>query len=456
MTTLSETTTLGQTPATPPVTATVPVVTPPASQTTATPPVTATPPATTASPNDTPQLDVPQSVDPLLVTILSWPRKHNSFQELQFCKWLREKIIEAGFSPAVRTEGCISVEVPYPDDGRPGPKAKPTTLFSSHVDTVDWELNGKPGDSTLDIRNKKLVYDPIFGHITLDKDSPFACLGADDGAGVWIMLRMIMAKVPGTYLFHRGEECGGIGSKAMAIKEKTWLENFDCAVAFDRANDFEVITHQRGHTECASNKFAAALAAELNARLPEGTGRYTTSTRGVYTDTYEYRTIIAECVNIGVGYEGQHNKGEMLDYAHCAALMDACCAAKWDSLPIDRDPTKAAPAYSYSGYHGRSSWPGSSQGPGSLFDHLDSMPGKATKKKKKVKPTPQNPFPNMELDDESQDLAEMSMMAMYDYIERATPSELVGALIDLRVRYRRAVAEVAEYRRLIKDLNGEH
>lgn len=321
------------------------------------------------------QLDIPETVDPLLVTILSWPRSHGSLAELAFCEWLTKSLCDLGHTVTKWEEGSMFVDVLHPGGKRA------TTLFSCHVDTVDGFVKQEdPADPTK-ITRKKLTYDSNFGHITLDKDSVGGCLGADDGAGVWVMLNMIAAGVPGGYLFHRGEECGGISAKANARKREALLKRFDAAVAFDRPRCNEIITHQGG-TECASNKYALALAAALNKHGFE----YKPSTTGVYTDTKEYRRIIAECINIGVGYEQQHGRGEFQDYAHLKALTEAACNIDWEALPVDRDPSKPDPVFS--GYGGRGAY-GYPSGNSELWDdddHAFGYQGKAAANTKAKKP----------------------------------------------------------------------
>lgn len=321
------------------------------------------------------QLDIPETVDPLLVTILSWPRSHGSLAELAFCEWLTKSLVDLGYVVTKWEEGSMFVDVLHPGGKRA------TTLFSCHVDTVDGFVKQEdPADPTK-ITRKKLTYDSNFGHITLDKDSVGGCLGADDGAGVWVMLNMIAAGVPGGYLFHRGEECGGVSAKANARKREALLKRFDAAVAFDRPRCNEIITHQGG-TECASNKYAQALAAALNKHGFE----YKPSTTGVYTDTKEYRRIIAECINIGVGYEQQHCRGEFQDYAHLKALTEAACTIDWEALPVDRDPSKPDPVFS--GYGGRGAY-GYPSGNIELWDdddHAFGYQGKAAANTKAKKP----------------------------------------------------------------------
>lgn len=279
---------------------------------------------TTTSPNVLgAQHPIPETVDPLLVEILSRPREHNSITELDFKSWLITKLNELGHKPTLKSEGAIHVEIRLPG-GQP-----PSTLFSCHIDTVDRGVVTETSRKTLD-------YDANFGIIMLGKDNKVgSCLGADDGAGVWILLKMIEAKVPGGYIFNRGEELGGISAKAIARNDGDWLAQYQVAVAFDRPRTNEVITHQRGRRTC-SDKFGAALVKALNVSNPEFD--YETSDTGVYTDTADFAGVIPECTNIGVGYTSQHGTSEVQDYAHLHALMQSCLKINWESLPADRDP----------------------------------------------------------------------------------------------------------------------
>ena len=155
-------------------------------------------------------------MDKLLETILTSKRAHNSPGELAFLQWRHNTTKDMGYEPKAMAEGCIVVE------------NKPNkVLFSCHVDTVH-QTSICQGDK------QALFYDAGLGHVFL-ADKKEGCLGADDGAGVYILLRMLENKVPGTYIFHRGEERGGIGANAMALKHKDWLTQFEQCVAFDRA-----------------------------------------------------------------------------------------------------------------------------------------------------------------------------------------------------------------------------
>lgn len=141
------------------------------------------------------------------------------------------------------------------------------------------------------------------------------CLGADDTAGVWLAIEMIKSAVPGLYVFHYGEEIGGVGSASIVRDAPELFDGIDYAIALDRAGSADVITHQAGDRSC-SDRFALSLAGQL----PSG---YAPCDRGVYTDTAEYVGIIRECSNISVGYYAQHTPDERLDFAHLDLLRMA-------------------------------------------------------------------------------------------------------------------------------------
>lgn len=211
----------------------------------------------------------------------------------------------------------------------------PRILWSSHTDTVH----------RTDGRQMVVIDDKGIMRLAEPKGEA-ECLGADDGAGVWLMMQMARARVPGLYIFHYGEERGCIGSKAIAEHDPGVLEHIDFAIAFDRCGTKDIITSQM-MGRCCSDAFARSLAAALNMghRLADG----------VYTDTASYVDLVPECTNVSVGYQGEHSAGETLDTVYLQQLLDAILVADFSTLKCERDP--AAPsdedlsAY-YSRYYG--------------------------------------------------------------------------------------------------------
>jgi hypothetical protein len=173
-------------------------------------------------------------------------------------------------------------------------------LWSSHTDTVHSQSG----------RQEVLATDDGFAYVP-NSD----CLGADCTTGVWIMMEMIRAKVPGLYIFHRAEETGGGGSSHIAAKTPHLLKGIDYAIAFDRKDVGSVITHQFG-TRCASDAFAASFAAVVDLPMKADDG-------GTFTDTANYTDLIGECTNVSVGYYKQHTRQEYQDLEFAMALRDA-------------------------------------------------------------------------------------------------------------------------------------
>jgi hypothetical protein len=191
----------------------------------------------------------------------------------------------------------------------------PEILWSCHTDSV----HNSEGQ-------QKITLDGNF--IKLDPKSKSSCLGADDGAGVFIMANMIKAKMPGRYIFHFGEERGCIGSNAIVKETPEVLKGIKAAIAFDRRNTNEVLTHQ--HVRTASDAFAKSVAAQLPGYKP--------SDKGILTDTKVYRKIVPECSNISVGYYNEHSKDERLDVVHLLRLRDAVLKIDPSKFVIARDP----------------------------------------------------------------------------------------------------------------------
>ncbi|WP_343211794.1 M28 family peptidase [Aquisediminimonas sediminicola] len=205
--------------------------------------------------------------------------------------------------------------------------SQPSILWSCHVDTV--AAKGGPQSVCVDAH----------GIAALSDRKPGRSLGADDGVGVWLMLEMIEAGIPGLYVFHRGEEKGCLGSRWIVKNTPNVLNGIEAAIAFDRAGNRDIITHQSYGRTC-SDEFALSLAIELN---NQGTGLdMMPDDTGVYTDTNEYAHCIPECTNVSVGYLSNHGPNETCDLNHCARLLDAVLTMDMSELVIARDPIAQA------------------------------------------------------------------------------------------------------------------
>ena len=242
---------------------------------------------------------------------LSLKRPHRSTTNEDFTLWLAE-MLSPDVCERAFLDGCnnLHIDTRVNDSNR--------TLFVAHVDTVhkDEGIN-------------KIKKTPTHWH------ADGAQLGADDGAGVAMLMHLIDSGVPAYYIFTQGEECGGIGAKFVADNFQDLLGEFDRAIAFDRKNIDSVITHQ-GYGRCCSDEFGTALAHALN---EDDRLMYSTDDTGVYTDTAEFTDIIPECTNVSVGYYSEHTLNECLDIIHFQTLADQVVKIDWDMLPTERDPS---------------------------------------------------------------------------------------------------------------------
>jgi len=195
---------------------------------------------------------------------------------------------------------------------------KSQTMFTSHLDTADRKQSKVTIYSTEKDGDEMFVTDGT------------SILGADDKAGVSIMLYMMAHNIPGIYYFFDGEERGGIGSNKVAsvFESIEHLKGVKRCISFDRRNYYSVITQQLGR-ECCSDEFATQLAKELN----KSGLKISLDPTGIYTDSASFIDEIAECTNISVGYFSEHTINETQNISFLQRLGKACLDVNWESLP---------------------------------------------------------------------------------------------------------------------------
>jgi hypothetical protein len=189
----------------------------------------------------------------------------------------------------------------------------PEVMWSCHTDTVHMTS----GYQEVRVKGQYIGVN--------DKNSN--CLGADDTAGVWLMLELIRAGKEGLYVFHRAEEIGGKGSSFIARNTPDLLKNIKCVIALDRKGTRDVITHQG--TRCCSDTFAKSLADALDMK-------FELSDRGLFTDSANYTDIVGECTNLSVGYENAHSDKEILDMAFLQNMRNKLVTLDYSKLVYDR------------------------------------------------------------------------------------------------------------------------
>jgi len=196
----------------------------------------------------------------------------------------------------------------------------PNILWSCHTDTVH---------KTEGIQDL-IINGPFVSANCGKKRKNSNCLGADDTTGVWLMVKMIEAQIPGLYIFHRDEEAGGKGSAFIAEYYDHQLVGIEFAIAFDRKGYNSVITKQHGR--CCSDAFADTL---IDALAPLDFKKDPT---GVFTDTANYTDIIGECTNLSIGYFDQHGPKESQNWAFANRLLEVILAADFSGLLGFRNP----------------------------------------------------------------------------------------------------------------------
>lgn len=189
------------------------------------------------------------------------------------------------------------------------------TMFTCHLDTAS---------------HKKVPINHVFDDNWIKTDGT-SILGADDKAGMVVLLKMIQSRVPGLYYFFIGEERGCVGSGQLSEtwEELDWSSQITKCISFDRRGTSSVITEQiYGH--CCSDKFAKELSNRLNS-LDE-TFDYAPDPTGIYTDSAQFTGLIKECTNISVGYYNEHSTSERQDIVHLEKLCQVVCQLDWESL----------------------------------------------------------------------------------------------------------------------------
>ena len=198
--------------------------------------------------------------------------------------------------------------------------SSPDVMFASHLDTVSTK-------SKVSLVSRKKDDDEI---ISSDGTT---ILGADDKAGVTVMLYMMAHGVPGVYYFFVAEETGGVGSSKVAAEfaATPHLRPVRKCVSFDRKNYFSVITQQM-YQDCCSEEFAKALCGQFRAlglsMDPDPTG--------VFTDSANFVEVVPECTNVSVGYFNEHTRTEALNVSFLERLAKACTKVDWAALPVGR------------------------------------------------------------------------------------------------------------------------
>jgi len=204
---------------------------------------------------------------------------------------------------------------------------KPTTMFTCHLDTASHES----------VEVKHIIEGDIIG------TDGTSILGADDKAGVIVLLYLMENNIPGIYYFFLGEERGCIGSKKVSsVHSKSPIEGINKVVSLDRRGYDSVITHQISGRSCSFD-FAKNLSDKLNnlsLSIIDEKFNYAPDSTGIYTDSAQFVDIYSECTNISVGYHNEHSRSETQNIKHLENLCKVVVKINWDELETYRKPGK--------------------------------------------------------------------------------------------------------------------
>lgn len=294
----------------------------------------------------------------LALRIMAYRRQYRSSGIANFvAHWLEPTLLDLtttlrvhGYTVAVQVVGTEAGKKNYCIDVSRDDTVG-TTLFVAHYDTVDRDYSMKGTvPYVLDKATKKYVPDTkataiperLIKEITV-KDGiarldlahknniDVGCLGADDGAGLAVMLRLMSKGVIGGYCFTTGEECGGIGADEVLQGATAFLKQYKRSVEVDRRGTSEIV-YSQGAGDCASIAFTQWLCDTL------GMG-HKPSPNGSYTDVATFAEVIPENVNVASGYTNAHTPNEQVDLVYLDNLATALgniSVELWEQSPCER------------------------------------------------------------------------------------------------------------------------
>lgn len=273
----------------------------------------------------------PTGEEQRIAEMLSYRRAHDSEGEAEFIKRFILPLRPTALCDEDSVVHALHLRIPNAD-GSPSDRA-----FCAHTDSVH--------NRQITTARQAVGFDTLRREFFVSDEKQRDCLGADDAAGCYVLIRLIEAGVPGMYVFFRGEERGGIGSSFTVSQAPELFEGVKHAIQFDRRGTSSIITEMmRGRT--CSDQFAKALGAALCIG-------HKIDPTGSFTDTANLAEIVPECTNVSVGYEHEHSAQETLDARYLLALVDHCIDAFSDSglqLPVERMPGEYEDARSFRGY----------------------------------------------------------------------------------------------------------
>lgn len=170
-------------------------------------------------------------------------------------------------------------------------------MLCVHLDTVDTHTPNPKGkdfalpNEAIDFDHESKIYSikPGYNYV----------LGADDRAGLWVVLRILADKDlydKYSYGFFFDEEIGGIGSSDYRKDYKDYEAGVSAFIGLDRRGVDQVATYGSDNAELLQHF--------LDMGYKEASGSFTDASNLSHT---------VACVNISVGYDNEHSSMETLN-----------------------------------------------------------------------------------------------------------------------------------------------
>ena len=171
-------------------------------------------------------------------------------------------------------------------------------LITAHFDTINGNIGIEP---------KHLKIDKDI--LSLEKNSPYYCLGADDRAGLAIIYKL-MEKCPNDYHFvlFGQEETGGVGSSTFVDVEYLLDLNLDVSlnIGIDRRGTYHFVDY--GYKNSEISNFLNMFGFDKE--------------RGSFSDISTLAEVNGmACVNFATGYNLEHTKNETMDCNYAKELL---------------------------------------------------------------------------------------------------------------------------------------
>lgn len=157
-------------------------------------------------------------------------------------------------------------------------------------------------------------------------------LGGDNKVGICYIIALIEAGWKYNYYIFKSEEIGRVGSKILLEKDPEFLSNIDLVIAFDRKDVNSIITSQRG-CPCASYETSLEIKEEFGKKGIS----LNLSNEGGSCDTFTFRNVIPECINISSGTFDEHTFNEYVDLDFFGKMITTIPKIDFNKISINRE-----------------------------------------------------------------------------------------------------------------------